>query len=362
MPIPTPSFPGSSKLSWIAPLLETERKGSTSTTSTAYGATAADSKPGRGSFWSKGDIDFDEDAIATQESVFDEPTLAERYKPSPEWENIHRFDPSARWTWKEETAVIRKIDRRIMAFACIAFMALQLDRANLSQALSDNFLDDLGLTTDEVIMVNRVLRDDPSKGDMHNRQPITWKLFRQSLLDYDLWPLYIVGILWSLPVIPAQQYFTLLLRDQGFSTSVTNLLTIPAMLLSMFSVMLITHISELYNERALVSIISQIWTLVFLVRLYTTDTTEANPWLTAGMIGSNIYQSDDRPQYRRANRLLIGITCFNVLFYLLVKAYYIWRNKSKKRQWDAMSEREKRRYLDESRDAGNKRLEFIFAH
>lgn len=83
---------------------------------------------------------------------------------------------------------------------------------------------------------------------------------------------------------------------------------------------------------------------------------------TAGMIGSNIYQSDDRPQYRRANRLLIGITCFNVLFYLLVKAYYIWRNKSKKQQWDAMSEREKRRYLDESRDAGNKRLEFIFAH
>lgn len=127
-------------------------------------------------------------------------------------------------------------------------------------------------------MVNRVLRDDPSKGDMHNRQPITWSLFRRSLLDYDLWPLYIMGIFWSLPIVPAQQYFTLILRDQGFSTSVTNLLTIPTMAFSMITVTAITHISELYQERALISIGSQIWMLVFLVWLYVTDTAQANPW------------------------------------------------------------------------------------
>lgn len=40
------------------------------------------------------------------------------YQPADEYEGRHRWDPAATWTEKEEKSVIRKIDLRIMTFAC----------------------------------------------------------------------------------------------------------------------------------------------------------------------------------------------------------------------------------------------------
>ncbi|KAK7928925.1 allantoate permease [Apiospora marii] len=80
------------------------------------------------------------------------------------YECRHVFDPAATWTAPEERAVVRKVDWR-----CIMFFGLQVDRGNLVQAVSDNLLDDLRLTTDDynygntVFLISFILAELPSQ-------------------------------------------------------------------------------------------------------------------------------------------------------------------------------------------------------
>ena len=56
----------------------------------------------RGTFFASWNRKMNLEAIATQPSVFDDPVTLEIYRPPPQYENVHRFDPLFRWKWKEE--------------------------------------------------------------------------------------------------------------------------------------------------------------------------------------------------------------------------------------------------------------------
>jgi len=80
------------------------------------------------------------------------------------------------------------------------------------------------------------------------------------------------------------------------------------------------------------------------------------------IISSNIYRADDAPLYHRGNSVLIGINILVLLCFLGAKGYYILQNKRREKKWLALSEEERRDYVNNSTDQGNKRLDFRFAH
>jgi hypothetical protein len=288
---------------------------------------------------------------------------------------------------------------------------------------------------EEKIMVNRILRDDPSKGDMHNRYAYSTNtpmiritadislLFRQGLTpnmlweclkDYHMWPIYMIGLTWVIPVQPMTSYLTLQLKSLGFGTFETNLLTvcvhhiiyvaransnkIPAYVIFIIQLLFWTWISEKVNDRFLVGLVSQIWpfplliALEFLapsashwvryvlaimvvghpyvhailvavtsrnagtVRTRTVATALYNMTVQVStIISQNIYREDDKPLYRRGNKVLICICAYNIVLFVATKIFYVSVNKKRDGIWSSMSREDKETYLQTTEDKGNKR-------
>lgn len=507
---------------------------------------------------------------------FKDPSIAKYYTnlyESTKYESRGAFDPEFEWTKEEEKSVLRKIDLRVALTACIMFIGLQVDRGNLAQAVADDLLTDLGLTTnnyntgntiflvafllaelpsqiiskklgpdifvpiqmaawsvvaisqgalkgktgfyvtraligaleggfiadlvlwlsyfyksnelpirlsffwtalsvcqiltsllafgilrmrgvhglagwrwlfiiegiftlaiaacafywmvpsavqtksklnpkgwfterEEKIVVNRVLRDDPSKGDMHNRQPLTPRKIWKSLCDYDLWPIYAIGLIAYIPQGTITPYMTLAMKSLGFSTFNVNLLTIPQAVIHIILLLAITWLSERLNERTYVCFTLPLVTIPFMAAVRWWKGSMVQPWPTWFLVSMvlaapyihaicvawvsrnsnsirtrsvsgavynmtvqlgniaafNIYRQDDKPLYRRGNFQLFWISVALIPVLILVKVYYVWRNKSRDEIWNAMTIEEQEDYILNTTDEGNKRLDFRFDH
>lgn len=256
------------------------------------------------------------------------------------------------------------------------------------------------------IVVNRVLRDDPSKGDMHNRQAITPRRLWHAAKDYDLWPLYAIGIVAYIPQTTPTTYITLTLKSLGFTTFHTNLLTIPYSVMHIITLLAITQLSERTNERTLVSMIQPLWTLPCIIALRFWPGSLKDAWGTyavtfvllsypychailvgwtsknsnnvgtrsvsaafynmavqIGNICANfIYRADDKPLYHRGNTDLIIINLVSIALFIFTKVYYVTKNRMREKKWNALSAEEQSEYKKNTQLSGSRRLDFRFAH
>lgn len=82
----------------------------------------------------------------------------------------------------------------------------------------------------------------------------------------------------QVPVSPPQTYLTLSLRELGYDTTQSNLLSIPATALGTIMLLVSCYLSEIINSRVGATIILQFWALPLLIALYT-FTEKTSPWV-----------------------------------------------------------------------------------
>ncbi|KAL2157990.1 hypothetical protein VTH06DRAFT_4799 [Thermothelomyces fergusii] len=84
------------------------------------------------------------------------------------------------WTEDEEKALVRRLDALIMPLLILGFFALQLDRGNIGNALTDNFIQDVGITQfqfnigQQLLSAGIVLLEVPSNIILYRIGPAVW--------------------------------------------------------------------------------------------------------------------------------------------------------------------------------------------
>ncbi|CAK7221697.1 hypothetical protein SEUCBS140593_004654 [Sporothrix eucalyptigena] len=92
----------------------------------------------------------------------------------------YQSDVERDWSDEEEQKLVRKLDFIVMALLTLAFFALQIDRGNIGNALTDNFLVDVGITQyqfnvgQQLLSLGIVLLEIPSNIVLYKVGPTVW--------------------------------------------------------------------------------------------------------------------------------------------------------------------------------------------
>lgn len=79
--------------------------------------------------------------------------------------------------------------------------------------------------------------------------------------------LYLIGLLAYIPATPVSGYMTLTLKRLGFSTFDSNMLTIPAAVLQIITMLVLAKSSDHFNERTFHAFFGELWIMPLLISL-----------------------------------------------------------------------------------------------
>ncbi|KAF4552154.1 MFS-type transporter-like protein 39 [Elsinoe fawcettii] len=259
---------------------------------------------------------------------------------------------------------------------------------------------------EETILVNRLLRDDPAKGQAALTLRPSAREVKDTFADSKLWILYATSFFSLISYLPVRQYLGLILRRLHFSVFESNMLQVPPAVFQMVTVLLLAWSSEYFKERTWHCTLAHLLPVPFLIALETVPgnigiwkrygltapiiaapsyypiviawTCEAsfsvkkraiavtilNVLLLSGaIVAAQVYQKEDEPYYYNGNKFLIAVALFTCLLFIINKMILVRVNAKRDKLWDEMTISEQTAYQLETEHEdfhGNKRIDFRF--
>ncbi|KAK9387406.1 hypothetical protein V1515DRAFT_580138 [Lipomyces mesembrius] len=273
-------------------LSEDQEKGehlySVTTTATSDVASLATSPLKKFYFWQyNGPSGVDLDAIATQPSVFDDPVKAKYYQPRADYENLHRFDPSATWTWREEIVDYNNCN----TIFTVCFLISELP----SQLVSKQLGPDRWVPMQMVHLVRRRVLPILAKGGLPSSVAGIINMLLFTYLSQRYNQRAIMGFLaqvWILPTLIALESFGV--HTNRWSKYATTIVLLSHPSTHVVQVGWTSQNSNSVRTRTVASALYNI-SVQF-----------------SGIIGNYIYRADDKPLHKRGNKVFIGLCCMNM--------------------------------------------------